>query len=271
MQRQQHSPSMPSERKHYENETLRPPLSISVAGSAFEDGNPKFSRGGANPSKRRAGVRAKKLQNSCCKGVLRATETREKNAEPPACAPQSAIRRLTHAVSCQRIPLKHVRKASKHSADFHPATHLEGVCSGRIRELHKRCHAFVAVRQLFHSIVSQLLDYRRTSHEQKSIRRQHLPGRSLALPTAAHAQALACDTRPNRKRGLVRFPPTRHRQSGALHPFNSPHCRYHVGGARRAADPSSTSPSVPMLFCSCDVRPVKVNPDRNVSTHSARA
>ena len=76
----------------------------------LKTGIQSFPEGGANPSKRRAGVRAKKLQNSCCKGVLRATETREKNAEPPACAPQSAI-----ADSPMQAPVKDSTKACQKS------------------------------------------------------------------------------------------------------------------------------------------------------------
>ena len=71
---------------------------------------------------------------------------------------------------------------------YHPATHLEAVCSGRFANYTNGLPCFRGPSgQLFHSIVHNCPHYCRTSHEQTQT--QSAPDRSLS--TAARDQALA--------------------------------------------------------------------------------
>ena len=55
----------------------------------------------------------------------------QKKPNTPACAPQSAIRILTHSVSLQKFHESMSEELPSTPRTCHPASHLEGVCSGR--------------------------------------------------------------------------------------------------------------------------------------------
>ena len=179
--------------------TLRPPtLHFPLRAPRLE--KPRFSRGGANPSKTKSGGAGEKDAKLLLQG---GKKTREKNAKP-----RRARRILLFADSLMQTPGRNSTKAcqqsSKRSADLSPRSALGRrsfrplVVQHCWRTPQTRCHAFADRPATCGTIAEH-----RTN---KRIRSQHPPGRNqFALPTAAHSQALARDNKPNRKRDLVRF------------------------------------------------------------------